>query len=313
MRGTLFVLTLALALTAFAPVARAQGGNEPAAAAMEAAASALWDQAEKEPDATKKRAGFANAAKTYEDANRLNARFERIRSAASAWKNAGDDGRAADALEDALAQAPPAADRLEIERLLSLLDQSLGRVEINGPQQSRLLLRDRERSLPVTVRLPPGDVSLVIKLSDGSAITRPARVDAGQLVRLDVTLPGAPQTLPREPGPTPMAERGGPSGLLIGGVTLLSVGAAGGIVTAVLTGFGYSADDDADEASLSDPSIQRAIDFQRAAWGTGVPSATIGAVGAIMLIVDAASPSGSVAAVPCAGPVPWSFAVCGRF
>lgn len=311
MRDLLPILAMAFGISMTSSWASAEVANEPAASAMEAAASALWDQAARESDPEKRRAAFANVAKTYEEAHRQSPRFERIRTAASAWKNAGDDVKAANALEESLRHSPPAADREETERLLAALDRSLARLLVRGPSGARLRDEGKETPLPASLRREAGSSKIEIILEDGSVDDRTVVLRAG----LTDTLDFSPARVPSTPAPPSavVSPDEGTSALVITGGVMLGAGIAGAIATSVIAGFGYSADDEAELDGPGSPAIEDAIAYQRAAWITGTTSAAVGLTGALLLVVDATrGPVERTSARLCPGPGT-GLAVCGRF
>jgi tetratricopeptide (TPR) repeat protein len=306
-------VALALACSLCLAIARpalADDGKETAAAALEDAGDALFDQADRESALDEQKKLFSNAARAYEDAYQLSPKYERIRSAASAWKRAGDDVRAADALETALAVSPAEADAADIPDLLAELDRSLARLELRSPKGTRAHLCDgRDRVGPTIVRLAAGSCVLTLSLPGGAATTQAVTLTPGALVVIQYPPPTPAK--PRPPAPVPSGDS---DSLLIAGATLLSVGLAGGAAAAVVTGFGYQADDEAEALGAGSPAEQRAVDLQRAAWGLAVPSVALSAVGTVLLILNATRPAHrSAEARLCAGPGAFGAALCGAF
>jgi hypothetical protein len=194
-------LALLFALLVPTGPARAAEETDPAAAQFFRAGLAAYERHE-----------FRAAALAFEEADRRAPRAAVMYNAGRAWQAAGDAPRAADAFAAALAGTDLQADEAgRATKGLALLEPSLGKVEVTGPETGTLFFDEVERhNLPRTVHAVPGAHDVRVRRRDGSDITRHLIVVAGQTEK--VLIADVPLAVP-------LASSGAP----LGGVPPLDV------------------------------------------------------------------------------------------
>jgi hypothetical protein len=108
-------------------------------------------------------------------------------AAGRAWEKAGEPALAADDFMSALSVGDLGIDESAKARAhLDLLEESLGRVHVLGPDGTTVSLSHAEAMrTPTSVHARPGAVTLVATLPDGSKATRAVEVEQGKEVTVD--------------------------------------------------------------------------------------------------------------------------------
>lgn len=328
LRGLLGAIAC-LVLVVIAP-ARADAAPEDAAK-LDASADATWGRAEASRDATIKAETFRQAAELYQRAYDAEPRFARIRNAASAWKHAGEDARAADALEIALATSLSVSDRAEVQRLLGDLHKSLAHLDVRGPKGTKASLGHVvDRPTPFVMHLAPGQSELEARFASGATARVEVIAIGGKETTLQLVEPRttAPSVAPVVPAPVsapaPRRDARDDTPQYAAGGILLGVGGALGISTAVTAILGYNAHDEQEayrRVYVADPGNEDALregnaqgekarDLRTASWITGITGGA-SLVAGFVVLVTVPGDDVSSAILPC--PAPGGLGLCGAF
>jgi hypothetical protein len=258
--------------------ARAQEDTDAAAAAFDEGARAFAAR------------DYQRAARSFEQAFALAPAGSAAFNAGLAWQAAGEDGRAADAYEIALADTGLEAKERGVARArLASLEPKLGLVVVTGPAGALVSLAHAQRKpVPLRVHAAPGVHQLQLQHPSGAAEARQIEVAAGQTLEITFGAEPAPPakpaaqpplrpTAPTRRAPPPAADQGTADprpwvgGALLG-VAALSTGAA--IYLGVRT---LDARDEYLPQQTDDDLYERADDLRTAtnvAWiGAGVTAA----------------------------------------
>ncbi len=146
---------------------------------------------------------YREAALHFEAAGSIRKHGAAPYAAAMAWEKAEEPSRAADNFHLAI-QLPglDAAAKDEAKKRLELLEQSLGTVVVQGPEQIIVQFEgSMEATPPARLHASPGISSLLVA-RDEKIERRDLKLAAGELMELDVTNP-LDETKPAPPPPTP--------------------------------------------------------------------------------------------------------------
>jgi hypothetical protein len=135
-----------------------------------------------------KRGDFPLAAKHFDAANRLSPHAELRYNAALAWERAREPARAADAYEGALRQGGlDQGHQKRAQTALAGLKETLGYVKVPAPISGVLSVAHLTQApIPAQFHLVPGQYRVQIEGPDGSKITKPISVKAGEVITVEV-------------------------------------------------------------------------------------------------------------------------------
>jgi hypothetical protein len=198
------------------------------------------------------RGDYRDAAEQFEQALRLAPRAATAYSAALAWEAAGERGRAADALETALAQPGLSASEAgDAQARLAALNRLLGVVAVTAPIGGAVDAAHASGiPIPARIHAAPGPLVVTVVAAGGARSTRTVDVVAGRTVTVaDTPAPPHVKSAPpaassaRQPRSAPPgrpvrvedgAEEQPPATGTVIGAVLIGAGAIGGGVAIVL-------------------------------------------------------------------------------
>lgn len=169
---------------------------------------------------------FQSAARCFELAHEAEPSGPVLFNAATSWVAGREPARAADAYARALSRGGLEADYEKVaKRRLAEASRELTVVDVVGPIGRRLNVAHVDAQIPTTFHLAPGAHEIRLQCPQGEIpVALTAR--AGDKERLDLSCPEKT----KEPLPVTMRVDEGPSGLAIGGWTMVAVGGAGGAI-----------------------------------------------------------------------------------
>jgi hypothetical protein len=222
---------------------------------------------------------YEEAAKLFEQANALAPHPATLFNAATAWDQAGDSARAADAYQGALEGELDAESLDTAKKRLDELAPRLGVLEVSAPAGAEVTVDERvRRKFPARIYVLPGVKSVRCALPDGRWFKKEFEVGAGQREIIELTPPEAPQ---RRVEPPPSTDSSG-AWTVAGWVGVgLSAGLA---VTSALVW--QKAKSERDDLIAGDASARgRAQTLQTWTNVTLVSSIALGAAGVTVLVL----------------------------
>jgi len=240
------------------------------------------------------RADYRAAALAFEEAYARSPKAAVLANAGLAWEAAGENARAADDLERALAGAELAAEsRKKASDHLAALERKLGVVSVVAPEGERISAAHAvDRTIPARVHVAPGTLDVTLRRSDGKTLTERVTVQAGEVRRVafepvpekphDASPPAPPAPPDAAPkpaeAPPPRTQR-----------TLGWVSIGAGVVFAGLATYfglaGVSANSDFDGSGRTDAKLRdRAITDRTLANVSWIGAALFGIAGVTLLV-----------------------------
>ncbi len=169
-------VALAIALLGLARPARAD--REERAQALFESATGLFQKGE-----------YERAARRFMRAFRIVPHADTAFNAALSWDAANEPARAANAFRLALDGGLPHKARKRAEARLEQLRDKLGRVRVEAPDGSKVLVGDEKRTAPTLLYVEPGVHDVMVVLPDGTRRVRRIHAHEGGLDH--VTIEGA--------------------------------------------------------------------------------------------------------------------------
>lgn len=252
---------------------------------------------------------FRDAAEQLERAYTLEPRGEVRFNAAVAWDNAGEEARAADGFETALALGALASDyqKWASERLATLRTR-LARIAVDQPVGGSVSVAHvRDGAIPIAFHLSPGTHRIDVRCPDGRRAETIVEAEAGQAGSVEPSCP-APVVKAAPPPPRPKRDEAEQpvSPLWVLGWIGVGVGAAAGATAIGLGVATLDARDDFEASGNSDAGIlERGENLRLATNVCAFGGAVIGATGIVLIIVSVVSP-GTASALDARG-VTWRF------
>ena len=132
---------------------------------------------------------YTRAALEFEAANKAKPASAALVSAGLAWELAGDLIHAALDFSSAIdVSGLEPRDEATAREHFAAIEKKLGYLEVLGQSGARLSIDGHEEGvLPLRVRVVPGEHRIEARMSDGTSTERTASVEAGAVVRVDVT------------------------------------------------------------------------------------------------------------------------------
>lgn len=132
---------------------------------------------------------FPDAAREFEEAYRLSGRAELLYNMGKSYDGASDTAKALHAYRRFIAALPASPDRKEVDNRISVLEQTVGRLEITATVDGSIVTLNGEKLgttplLPAIVDVNPGKHSIEIAAEGYSTYRRTLTIGRGQ--RLDV-------------------------------------------------------------------------------------------------------------------------------
>lgn len=149
------------------------------------------------------RGAHAEAARLFEEANRLAPRAQALFNAGVAWQAADEPARAANAFEYALMQGGlEEPNQSQAHERLNVLKRALAYLSVPEPLAGQVSVGHLERaSIPVRTHLLPGTYLVRIQYPDGASRSKKLDLAAGQTQTL--MLPAQPTRVPTSAGKRP--------------------------------------------------------------------------------------------------------------